>query len=274
MTAFVPGDLFDIHQHVGNLVGHIPGATKGSGTVEDDARTRLAFMDHAGIAQAALMPAHAYDAANGAADIIAINDRLLAVRAQCPERFPVIAATVDPRHGPHAIDEVDRLHARGVQALSFHSRFQGLPMDHAVMFAIVERMARHGMTMLAHTYASGDFESPWRLRRLAEAFPDATFIALDSQTSQENLDQLIAAADVLPNLHVDLTASLLGVSGVRQCLAGLGSSRLLLGTNFYSFGKPRNPPDLALLLEATDDPEVLAAVGGGNARRLFGLANG
>lgn len=271
MTDSLPQNLFDLHQHVGSLVGHIPGATRGEGSLTEDARSRLAFMDHAGIAQAALMPAHAYNAARGALDISVINDRLLTVQALAPDRFPVIAATVDPRHGSLALIEIDRLHAAGVQALSFHNRFQGLPMDHTMMFRIVECAANKGMVLLMHTYASGDFESPWRLRRLAEAFPETTFIALDTQTSKENIDQLIAIAEILPNILIDITASLLGVAGLRLCLARLGASRLVLGTNFYSFGKPRIPPDLLMLAEATKDPEIRQSVGGGNARRLFFL---
>lgn len=274
MTIVKPEYLFDVHQHVGNLIGHIPGATKGSGTIEDDVRSRIACMDFAGIAQAALMPAHAYNASRGVVDIVAINDRLLAVRALAPDRFPVVAATVDPRHGPDALDEVSRLAAHGVQALSFHNRFQGLPVDHAMMFRIVERATDHGMVIMAHAYASGDFESPWRLRRLVEAFSQTRFIALDALTSQENLDQLCAMAESLTNLAIDLTAALLGVPGVQQAINRLGPDRLLFGTNFYSHGKTRFPADLATLLAATDDAAALKQMGGANARRIFSLDAG
>ncbi len=271
MTALCRMDFFDVHQHVGNLVGHIPGATKGGGTIEEDCRSRIAFMDSFGITQSALMPAHAYDAARGAADIGAINDRLLELRALAPERFPVLAATVDPRHGAHALGEIDRLRDLGVQALSFHNRFQGLPLDHGMMVRIAERMNGQGMVMMAHCYASADFEAPWRLRRLAEAFPDMPFLALDVQTSRENLDQLIATAERLPNLHLDLTSSLLGRNGLLKCLDRLEPTRLTFGTNFYSHGSRTSVPEIDLLLDTVTDAEALRLIGGDNARRLFGL---
>ncbi len=58
------------------------------------------------------------------------------------------------------------------------------------MFAIAERMAASGMVFMAHCYAQGDFEAPWRMRRLAQRFPAMQFVALDAMTSPENLDQL------------------------------------------------------------------------------------
>ena len=263
--------LFDIHQHFGQLSG-FHGLHGRSATIEDDLKARLAMMDRFGVAACALMPSHAYAAPRGAADVAALNDALLDYQQLAPDRFPVAAPTADPRHGRQAVAEVERVHARGARALSWHQRFQGLPMDHPAMFEIVAQMDRLGMTAMCHCYANGDFESPWRLRRLAEAFPQTSFVALDAMTSPENLEQILAVAEVLPNVYFDLTSSLLGVDGVRRSLDRLGPTRLVFGTNYYSLGAPEEQHDVKLLFAATGGmDEARRLAGGDNARRIFGL---
>ena len=261
---------FDAHQHVGALLG-VPGAQGRKTGMEADVETRLAVMDRFGIAASAIMPGHSYSAPNGAADIRAINDGLVAYRAAAPDRFPVVAGTVDPRHGREAVIEVERVHALGVQALSWHHRMQGLPIDHPIMFEIVREMDRLGMVAMTHCYAHGDFEAPWRLRRLAEAFPATRFIALDAMTSPENLEQVAAAASVLPNLYLDLTTTVLGADGIRRCVEWIGPERLLFGTNYYSMSRPAALEELELIAEAGLPEEATKLIAGNNARRVFGL---
>ena len=269
MTA---SGLFDIHQHYGNLSG-FHGLHDRSGTPEDDLKARLAVMDRFGIAACALMPAHVFSQPRGAPDVTALNDALLDYQQLAPDRFPVAAPTIDPRHGRRALAEVERVRDRGARALSWHQRFHGLPMDHPVMFEIAALMDRYGMTALCHCYANGDFESIWRLRRLAEAFPQTSFVALDAMTSPENLEQLMAAAEVLPNVYFDLTTSYLGVEGIRRAVDRLGPTRLVFGTNYYSLGAPEEQHDIKLLLAATAGmEEARRLVGGDNARRILGLA--
>jgi predicted TIM-barrel fold metal-dependent hydrolase len=270
MTRDPAEGYFDMHQHVGVLIG-IPGMEAGATSLETDAAMRLAFMDDTGIGQAALMPTHAYTAPNGLADVRALNDVLVAYQKLAPDRFPLIIGTLDPRHGLRAAAEVERLHGLGFRGLSWHHRMQGLPMDHPVMFAIVERMDALGMVVMPHCYANGDFESPWRLRRLAERFPRTAFLALDAMTSPENLEQILGAAEVLANIHVDLTTNVLGAQGVHACVDRLGAERLLFGTNYYSMSPSRPPEELDHLAAAGLSEVQTRLVTSGNARRLFGL---
>ena len=261
---------FDTHQHLGDLKG-VPGARSATATMADDMSTRIAFMDRFGIAACAIMPGHSYSAPRGAQDVAAINDRLLAYRAMMPVRFPVIAGTVDPRHGKAAVAEVERVQGLGMQALSWHHRMQGLPMDHRQMVEIVGRMAALDMVAMVHCYAHGDFEAPWRLGRLAAAFPDMRFIALDTMTSPENLEQLTEVARRHPNVLLDLTSSVLGVDGVRRCIEQIGAERLLFGTNYYSMGSPDSLEEQSLLAAAGLSDSECAQITRDNAHRLFGL---
>jgi uncharacterized protein len=260
---------FDIHQHYGALIG-VPGSSGGWAPPEEDCKVRLEFMDSFGISQAALMPGHSYRAPNGLADVRAINDGLHAYAA-LSDRFAAVFGTLDPRHGEANHAEVERLHALGFRGVSWHHRMQGLPMDHAIMFGIVERMDTCGMIAMPHCYANGDFESPWRMRRLAQRFPHTQFVALDAMTSPENVDQLIGLAEDCPNVTIDLTSSLTGPRGVERAVARLGADRLVFGSNCYSMSRVGRISALDVVEEAGLGEAEREAILGGNARRILGI---
>lgn len=262
-------ERFDIHQHYGALIG-VPGSSGGLAPPEEDCKVRLAVMDTFGIGQCALMPGHSYRAPGGFADIRAINDGLHAYAQHSP-RFAAMFGTLDPRHGAVNFAEVNRLHAKGFRGLSWHHRMQGLPMDHAIMFGIAERMEACGMVFMAHCYANGDFESPWRMRRLAQRFPQVQFVALDAMTSPENVDQLIGLAEDCANVTLDLTSSLTGPRGVRRAVARLGAERLVFGSNCYSMSRVARISALDVVEEAELDEAERDAILGANARRILGL---
>lgn len=262
---------FDLHQHYGSLIG-VPGAAaRQVVTPQMDCDNRLAFMDTFGIEAAAIMPGHSYNASRGIADIVAINDGLHAYGALAPDRFPALFGTVDPRHGRACLAEVERLHGLGFRGLSWHHRMQGLPMDHAVMFDVVERMDAFGMAVLAHCYAQGDFEAPWRLRRRAERFPRTRFFALDAMTSPENLEQLFGVVERCDNVSIDLTSTLVGPQGLRWAVTRVGAERLTFGSNFYSMSRIDRIDALEAIDQAGLEPEERAAILGGNARALLGI---
>jgi len=264
--------IFDIHQHFGSVMG-VPGSGgSDAASLELDCRKRLEFMDSQGIVQAALMPRHSYSAPGGLADVKAINDRLHAYGALAPQRFPALFGTVDPRHGArHNVAEVERLNGLGFRGLSWHNRFQGLPIDHEVMFDVVDRMDHFGMVAMMHCYANGDFESPWRLRRLAERFPGTTFVALDAMTSPENLEQMIAIAERCGNVFIDLTTTTLGARGVLWAVERVGADRLVFGSNSYSMVKVSRIAALEAVRAASLPQDEGRAILGGNALRLLGL---
>src|SRR5579863_920913 len=127
---------------------------------------------------------------------------------------------------------------------------QGAPMDHSMMFAIVERMSELGLLVMAHCYANADFEAPWRLQRLAERFPQTSFIAVDAMTSPDNLEQLLAVASVHDNVYLDLTSTVLGGAGLAGCVNRLGADRVVFGTNCYSLSDLRHIYELDALRDA------------------------
>ena len=271
MSSVGAAGRFDVHQHVG-IIPELELESNETGTLQVDIRMRLAFMDAFGISQAALMPAHSYSAPNGLADVRSINQALLAYRQAHPQRFPVTVGTLDARHGTKSIDEVEVLRKQGFQAISWHPRMQGLPMDHPVMFSIIDRMDSCGLVAMIHCFAGADFEEVWRFRRLAERFPDTTFIALDSMSSAETLHSVLDAARILGNIHVDLTISSLGPAGVAACIDQIGCHRLVFGTNYYSLTKRSRLTELSDLERSGLTDAETALITGGNARRIFGMS--
>ncbi|MDG2002386.1 MAG: amidohydrolase family protein [Novosphingobium sp.] len=266
--------IIDIHQHYGALIG-VPGSSGDAGAgLERDRDSRLEGMEHFGVAKTALMPGHSYSAPRGLTDIRAINDGLHEYGKLEPERFAALFGTVDPRHGKASIGEVERVADLGFAGLSWHHRMQGLPMDHPVMFEIVARMDALGLIALVHCYANGDFEAPWRLRRLAERFPGTTFVALDAMTSPGNCEQLIAIAEANPNVFIDLTSTLLGGRGVLMALERLGAGRLVYGSNSYSMTQPSSIAALDAVDEAGLGEADRQAILGGNAARILGMTEG
>jgi predicted TIM-barrel fold metal-dependent hydrolase len=271
-------DVFDHHQHIGfiaDITGDIGTAGRERGAdgdgLEADYRARVATMDRLGIRQASLMPGHSYPRPGGLADTRAMNDRLVAYRRRDPERFPAIAGTVEPRYGEAGLEEIDRMHALGFQAISWHHRQQGLPINHPVMHRFVGRMAELGMVPFVHTFVGADFESIWRLRDLAAAFPEVQFLCMDATTDAEVFEEALAAGARTPNLLFDTTSLALGPVAIERFVEALGAERLLFGSNLYSDSPADRLEALDAVREAGISEPDRAAILGGNARRLLGL---
>jgi predicted TIM-barrel fold metal-dependent hydrolase len=266
--------IFDNHQHVGGIPGvpgHHPGGVLDAAQIEADYRIRSEVMQAFGIAQAALMPGHSYPRPNGLADTRAVNDTLAAYRRRDPQRFPALIGTVEPRYGRDGLAEIDRMRELGFQGVSWHHRQQGLAIDHPVMFAFIERLQKHGLLPFVHCFPDGDFEAVWRLRHLAEAFPDLPFLCMDTATHPEAFEEALRLGERVANVYVDLTSLALGAESVRRMVAAIGARRVILGTNLYSLLRPARCKELETVMAASLSEAERADICGGNARRLLSL---
>jgi predicted TIM-barrel fold metal-dependent hydrolase len=274
-------DIFDHHQHIGfiaDITGDIGTAERRreaeGDALEADYRARVATMDRLGILQASLMPGHSYPRPGGLAHTRAMNDRLAAYRKRDPDRFPAIAGTVEPRYGEAGLEEIDRMHALGFQAISWHHRQQGLPINHPVMHRYAARMADLGMVPFVHTFVGADFEEIWRLRDLALAFPAVRFLCMDSMTDAAAFEEALAAGARTPNLLFDTTSLALGPAAIERFVETLGAERLLFGSNLYSDSPAEQLESLDAVRQANISAPERAAILGGNARRLLGIVSG
>lgn len=262
--------IFDIHHHLGSLSGG--SLQEGADWQERDYANRVRIMDANGVTQSAILAATGYIQAEGIKDTMRSNDTVAAYRARDPKRFPVACGIVEPLHGARSLDELERMkHELRLAGVVWHSRFQGVAVDHALMRPLLKKVAELGLVPLVHTNAESNLEAVWRLERLALEFPELTFVSLDALTTNTNSQLALDIAKRTSNILFD-TAHVRGPAYVRQFVETVGSHRMVFGSLFYSH--PASYEHCATLAEIqaakisdADKANILAL----NAKKLFGL---
>jgi predicted TIM-barrel fold metal-dependent hydrolase len=270
-------DVFDCHQHVGDnseFLGR--DAAPAIDPTRDDAAqldARRAFLDRAGIHQAAIIPSHSYDRSRGLADNQRVNDRIAALRDAAAERLPVAIGIVEPMFAADGRAEVRRC-ARELRlaGVSFHPRFQGTSMDSPSIARLVGHIADEGMVPLLHAMNESVDESLWKVAQLAREFPSTPLLVLDAFCTFEGSKEVMFVADICPNLLFDTSLSANFDYGPRF-VQRFGAERLVFGTDLYQPRAEGAPaPALSAILSSTLSDTDKRAVLGGNARRLFRLS--
>jgi predicted TIM-barrel fold metal-dependent hydrolase len=198
-------DVFDVHHHVGRAFDALGGELDdAAGDAAEVARVELAerrrIMDEGGVRQALVIPGHGYLRPNGLADTRRVNDEIAAYRDRTPDRFPVACGIVEPRDGPHALPEIERVVSElGLVAISFHTRFQGVSMDSQWVLRYLDRMGELGLVPIIHAMDDTPEESLWKLASIARSLPDLTILALDAFSSYEATRQCFFVAEVASN---------------------------------------------------------------------------
>ena len=280
MTEDVGFDVFDVHHHVGRAFDALGGGLDDAGgDAAEIARVELAerlrIMDEGGISQALVIPGHGYLRPNGLADTRRVNDEIAAYRDNTPDRFPVACGIVEPRDGPYALDEIDRLSSElRLVAISFHTRFQGVSMDSQWILRYLERMGELGLVPVIHAMDDTPEESLWKLASIARSLPDLTILALDAFSSYEATKQCFFVADVAPNIVFDTSLSY-NFDFIEEFAVRFGPERVLFGTDLYSWPVGRRVSHLLPQIVACGLPrDAKASILGDNARRLFGVRVG
>ena len=278
MTVDLGFDVFDVHHHVGRAFDALGGELSDKEQLEADefARvelaSRLEIMDKGGVRQALVIPGHGYLRPNGLADTRRINDDIAAYRDRTPERFPVACGIVEPRDGPHALAELERVKRDlGLVAMSFHTRFQGVSVDSQWILAYLERMGELGLRPIIHAMDDTPEESLWKLATVARRFPDLTIIALDAFGGFEATRQCSFVAELAPNIVFDTSLSY-NADFIVEFAKRFGIERVVFGTDLYSYpvGK-RISHLLPQFIESDLSDDDKTALLGGNARRLLGV---
>lgn len=192
---------------------------------------------------------------NDATLALAAPDDLTASGGGAPVGF-VPVGVVDLRDPVGAGREMDRLAAAGVRAVRLFPDEQGVEAGFPSVRHVARRAARLDMTVLT----GGDVRRFWQPFAGLEArvvFLDTHFYHLG--------DFLVAAADE-PGFHTS-TRLLNSPDALETVAAEIGAERLLYGSR-----TPHYEPLVPLLRLATSGlkPDEVAAVAGGNARRLLG----
>jgi predicted TIM-barrel fold metal-dependent hydrolase len=262
-------DVFDCHHHVGDVSAFLGAAEPVFGEATEG-EARIAIMDAGGVAQAAVIPSHAYERAEGIADTRRINDGIAAYRLARPDRFPVAIGIVEPQHGARSLAEIDRVrHDLDLAGISFHARFQGVSMDDPWIVRYVERMANLELVPVLHAMTESPDESLWKIGKLASSVPDVTMLVLDAFSTFEGTKEAPVVADRCPNLLFDTSLSY-NFDFIEAFAHRAGAERVLFGTDLYSppIGR-RISHLLPQIIESSLSAAEKAAILGGNARRLF-----
>ncbi|MFD9943553.1 amidohydrolase family protein [Nonomuraea sp. NPDC059023] len=174
------------------------------------------------------------------------NDEVLAL----PDVVPV--GTVDLRDPLGAVREIERLVPLGVRAIRLFPDEQGVEAGFPSVRHVARKAAELGLTVLT----GGDVRRFWQ----PFAGLGASVVFLDTHFYHLG-DFLVAAADE-PGFHTSTR-----LLNSPDALETVPAERLLYGSR-----TPHYEPVVPLLRLATSGlkPEEIAAVAGGNARRLLG----
>jgi hypothetical protein len=263
-------EIFDIHHHLGSLMG---GSLQEEDNWQDrDYANRVRIMEANDVTTSAILAATGYIQADGIKDTMRCNDTVATYRRRDPNRFPVACGTVEPLHGARSLGELERIkYELQLEGVVWHSRFQGVAVDHQLMRPLLKKVGELGLVPLIHTNAESNLEAVWRLERLALEFPDLTFVAMDALTTNTNSQLALDIAKRTTNILFD-TAHVRSSAYVRQFVEAVGSHRLIFGSLFYSY--PASYEHCATLHEVKeakisdgDKANILAL----NAKRLFKL---
>jgi predicted TIM-barrel fold metal-dependent hydrolase len=263
-------EIFDIHHHLGSLTGG--SLQEGDNWQDRDYSNRVRIMEANGVTTSAILAATGYIQADGIKDTMRCNDTVAAYRRRDPQRFPVACGIVEPLHGARSLGELERIkHELQLEGVVWHSRFQGVAVDHQLMRPLLRKVSELGLVPLVHTNAESNLEAVWRLERLALEFPNLTFVAMDALTTNTNSQLALDIAKRTANILFD-TAHVRSSAYVRQFVEAVGSHRLVFGSLFYSH--PASYEHCATLQEVREakiSDEDMANILALNAKRLFRL---
>ncbi len=263
-------EICDIHHHLGSLSGG--SLQEGEGWMDRDYASRLAMMDENHVDFVAILAATGYIQADGIKATMRVNDTIAEYRRRDPKRFPVAAGIVEPLHGSASLAELERIkHELHLEGVVWHSRFQGVAVDHQLMRPLLKKVAELRLVPFLHTNGESNLEAAWRLERLANEFPEITFIALDGFWGSAHSQMVLEIAKRTPNIIWDNSGGH-RQGFLRRFVEEAGSHKLVLGSTYYSSPPSyRKNRELEAILESGMREEDMANVLALNVKRLFRL---
>ena len=262
-------EIFDIHHHLGSLTGG--SLQEGDGWQDRDYNNRVRIMEANGVTMSAILAATGYIQADGIKDTMRSNDIVAAYRKRDPKRFPVACGIVEPLHGARSLAELERIkHELHLEGVVWHHRYQGVVVDHQLMRPLLKKVSELKLVPVVHTNPESNMEAVWRLERLAQEFPELTFVSMDSLKTNVSSQLVLDIAKRTSNILFE-TAHVRSAY-VRHFVETVGSQRMVFGSLFYSY--PATYERCATLEEVkeakisdADRANILSL----NAKRLFKL---
>lgn len=267
-------EILDAHQHLGIIEDFTHAKAKKTSEDPDvvELRMRLASMDASGIHRAILGPSYQYLMPNGIADTRRYNDRIAAFRRRAPQRFPFAIGAIEPRQGPAAVEEVRRIKEElGMVGFMSHARLQGCYVDSPWMRKCVREAADLGMAPFVHSHHGSLLESPWRVERLAQEFPETTFVVLDGLAGYEEPELFFDICKRRDNLLFDTGMWSNATGKLMSAAKVLGARRLVFGSGLYSYPMGFRRTEIVQVIRESSLSDVdKAGVLAGNLYRVLG----
>lgn len=261
--------VIDVHAHLGRSMS-IRKAEIG-GVVETTAEDLINTMKDAEVDKAIICPIPGHPRPKGLQDTMVQNNLVAEAVKNYPNKFPCGLGTLEPRDGPACLDEADRVMGElGLRGLGFHHLFQGIYLDHPMMFEIMKRMSAYDdPILLVHVKEGSLLESPWRVARIARAFPDMKIIAAHPAIDVQDLASTIDVCLSHENVYMDTCIWHHHLSPMETAVDTVGAERILFGSDLpYYKGVS---PDLELVRNARISDEAKQLILSGNAIKLFDL---
>jgi predicted TIM-barrel fold metal-dependent hydrolase len=254
------GKIIDVHVHVGDESQAIPCSPEHV----------LAKMDANGIDQSILSPIADYEDPRGILDSQDLNNLVADACRRWPDRFPRGFGVVEARHGEEALSEVDRVFDQlGLAGLMFHSDYSGISLDHPNVFAIMERASKYpNVIIMAHMFQHSILEAPFQLMRLADAFPNITFIGATPMMTTTDSSSTFYMAKKCPNIIFDTSWTHSHLWPIEKAVKEIGIDRMLFGSDNPYYTKSIDK----LIIEWSNTTEAeKSKIFYENAKKLFSL---
>jgi predicted TIM-barrel fold metal-dependent hydrolase len=253
--------VVDVHVHMG-----ISSTLQVAGGAEDVIR----IMDENEIDQSIISPIPGYVTPRGVADSMEENNNIAEAVRRWPDRYPRGLGVIEPRHGKAGLPEVDRvLGDLGLHGLMFHNDFNGVNLDDPRMFAIIEKAAKYkDITIMVHTAQQSMIESPYQLIRLANAFPEVTFLDAHPMMFPAQLSATILVAKKCPNVYFDTCLTYHHLWPIETAVKEIGADRILFGSDNPYFTKCIDKVIVEWAEISEEDKDLIFYK---NAQKLFAL---
>lgn len=233
----------------------------------------LATMDHYGIHDALVVDnlAVAYHPVDG-------NRRILELTAPYPRLHPAwVLLPLHSRELPPSTELLAEMEERGVRAVFLYPQQYHFTLDAWCVDRLLGPFAERRVPVFIcpdetggtrYSSRSQDLTDWPAVVRLCQAFPELPVVVVENRISY-SLRTMYEALEACPNLHLELSA--LWLHRVIEFICRQwGAERLVFGS-----GLPERDPGAALcqLIYSDIRPDELAAIAGGNLRRLLSWGN-
>jgi predicted TIM-barrel fold metal-dependent hydrolase len=249
------GFVVDAHTHMGCFRAfHIP---------HNDADGMIGAMDALGI-DMCVTAAHA----GISSDFEWGNNSVMAAADRHPDRI-LAYCCINPNYPDAVVAEIERCFRHpAVRGIKLHPELHGnYPLDGPAYAPAWEFAEANGVPVLSHSYFAGDPVEVFG--RMAGRYPSVPVIVGHAGIDQ-GVDRAVRLALDHPNVWLDLTGPV-AINGLVEVLVErVGADRLLFGTDMPFMNAALQ---LGSLLYARIPREDMELIIGGNAARIFGIAD-